>query len=199
MLKYFAILFMVLDHTNKILFQNEYYILTLIGRLAYPIFAYLAVYAYMYHTSNKLNYILRLFAFAIIAHPFHMYALDLGIYPLNILFSLSFGLLALYFYENKSLLLPIPLIAIFWCDYSYMTLLLFFGTYYFIKENSNIFFVLTYIFALMALNFFEYMYFIPFFFLLLAYFHDKQLSFKVNKYAFYIFYPFHFFLLGVLK
>lgn len=191
---------MVIDHINKIHFQNEYYLLTLIGRLAYPIFAYFAIYAYIYHTSNKGGYIIRLFIFAIIAQPFHMYALDLGFFPLNILFSICFGLLALYFYENEYyVLLPLPIIYTFWCDYSFMTILLFFTNYFFIKDKSNNYFIFAYILALMVLNLFQYLYFIPVFFLFLAYFHNKQFKFKVNKYAFYVFYPLHFLVLGVLK
>lgn len=199
MLKYFAVLFMVIDHINKILFNNEYYILTLIGRLAYPIFAYLAVYAYMFYTSDKLFYILRLLVFALLSQPFHMYGFDMGMFPLNILFSISLGLIALYSFERGYYyLLPIVSALSLWCDYSIFTIVLFFALYRFINEKSNVN-ILFFIVSLLILNGFEYMFYIPFFFLLLAYFEKKSLKITLNKYAFYIFYPFHFLILGVAR
>lgn len=190
---------MVIDHINKILFHNEYYILTLIGRLAYPLFAYLAVYAYMYYTSDKLMYIFRLLIFACISQPFHMYGFEMGMFPLNILFSISLGLISLYLFERGFFyLLPFTIAFSLWCDYSLFTVSLFFALYFFIKEksNSNILFFIA---SLMILNGFEYMFYIPFFFLLLAYFENRTFKIMLNKYAFYVFYPFHFLVLGVVK
>lgn len=199
MLKYIALLCMLLDHINKILFNNEYYILTLIGRLAYPLFIYLSVYAYVYYTSDKLRYMMRILAFAWIAQPFHMYGFDLGFAPLNILFSILFGLLTIYLFENKKyFLMLIPILFSLYADYSFLSIILFFATYFYIKNPSNIYLIVLFVVSLASLNLFEYMYFIPFF-LLLIFFQNISFKISMNKYFFYLFYPLHFLFLGVVK
>ena len=200
MLKYIAVLCMLLDHINKILFNNEYYILTLIGRLAYPLFIYLSVYAYVYFTSSKFLYMGRILTFAFIAQPFHMYGFGLGLAPLNILFSIFFGLCSLYLFEQKKYIYMIfPILFSLYADYSFLSIILFFATYLYIKNPSNIYFILLFIVSLASLNLFEYMYFIPLFFLLLIFFQNISFKISMNKYFFYLFYPLHFLVLGVVR
>lgn len=201
MLKYIAVLCMLLDHINKILFNNEYYILTLIGRLAYPLFIYLSVYAYIFYTSSKFLYIDRILNFALISQPFYMYAFNTwDVIPLNILFSICFGLTVIFCYEHKRYFyMIVPIFFSLFSDYSVLSIMLFLATYFFIKNRSNNLAICAYIVSLMALNLFEYMYFIPLFLLLLVL--SEKLSFKtsMNKYFFYLFYPLHFLILGAVK
>lgn len=200
MLKYIAVLCMLLDHINKILFNNEYYILTLIGRLAYPLFIYLSVYAYVYYTSSKFLYMNRVLTFAFIAQPFYMYGFGLGLAPLNILFSIFFGLCSLYLFEQKKYIYMIfPILFSLYADYSFLSIILFFATYFYIKNSSNIYFILLFVVSLASLNLFEYMYFIPLFFLLLIFFQNISFKISMNKYFFYLFYPLHFLILGVVR
>ena len=200
MLKYIAVLCMLLDHINKILFNNEYYILTLIGRLAYPLFIYLSVYAYVYYTSSKFLYMDRILTFAFIAQPFHMYGFDLGLAPLNILFSIFFGLCSLYLFEQKKYIYMIfPILFSLYADYSFLSIILFFATYFYVKNPSNIYLIVLYAVSLASLNLFQYMYFLPVFFLLLIFYQNISFKISMNKYFFYLFYPFHFLVLGVVK
>ena len=62
LLKYFAILFMVIDHIG-FKFYPEHIEFRYIGRLAYPTFAFLIIYNYIYNTSNKKKYLYRIFFF----------------------------------------------------------------------------------------------------------------------------------------
>ncbi|MFV0519807.1 MAG: TraX family protein [Lachnospirales bacterium] len=65
-LKIIALLTMALDHIGA-LYEIE--ALRVIGRIAFPLFAFMIAEG-MYFSRNKLNYIKKLFIFAIISEPF---------------------------------------------------------------------------------------------------------------------------------
>ena len=108
LLKYFAILFMVIDHIG-FMFYPEHIEFRYIGRLAYPTFAFLIIYNYIYNTSNKEKYLYRIFFFALISEPFHYYFVEeiflTNLYFANILFTLLIGLLIVHFFELKKYIL----------------------------------------------------------------------------------------------
>lgn len=112
-LKWIAIISMLIDHfasgflfayniTSVQDFQGMYANMRLVGRLAFPIFAFLIVQGYQ-HTSDIKKYIRNLFLFALISEvPF-----DLAFYkqPMywghqNIFFTLFLGIIALALYEK---------------------------------------------------------------------------------------------------
>ena len=104
-LKIIACISMLIDHTKFILGQSNF-INKYLGKLAFPIYAFLISEGYT-HTKNFKNYLARLLLFAVISQipayllfkPF----LDGELY-LNIFFTLALGLLAIRFYdkvENK--------------------------------------------------------------------------------------------------
>lgn len=67
----FAMLFMLLDHMWATVFTNAQW-MTQVGRLAYPIFAFMIVEGYT-HTKNLKKYVLRLLIFAVITEiPFNL-------------------------------------------------------------------------------------------------------------------------------
>jgi hypothetical protein len=109
-LKWIAIITMTIDHIGATLYP-ELAILRYVGRLSFPLFCYLLVLGFE-STRNVSNYFMRLFLFASISQaPFY---LALGIEPfesLNIFFTLSSGLLFIYFYQNNPLLTFLPLLA----------------------------------------------------------------------------------------
>lgn len=100
-LKTFAIISMLIDHTGAVLFP-EMLILRIIGRLAFPIFAFLLVEGY-FHTRDVQKYLTRLSIFAILSEvPF-----DLAFYGTvwhfehqNIFFTLFLGLWGIYFIDK---------------------------------------------------------------------------------------------------
>ncbi len=92
-----AMIFMLCDHLwGTIISGNEW--LTCIGRIAYPIFAFLLVEGY-FHTKNLKKYILRLFIFALISEiPFNLMKGSSITYILaqNVLWTFLIGIFMMY-------------------------------------------------------------------------------------------------------
>lgn len=91
-----AMVFMLCDHLwGTVVPGNEW--LTCVGRIAFPIFAFMLVEGY-FHTRNLKNYVLRLLAFAVISEvPFNVMMGSRLFYPVhqNVLWSflISIGLI----------------------------------------------------------------------------------------------------------
>lgn len=95
LLKWIALVLMVVDHIGLFFdFDSFRYI----GRVVYPIFAFLAAYNYINSTSNKIGYIKRICWWAVIAQvPYYLFiGTKTSSFNLNILFTLAFGLLVVY-------------------------------------------------------------------------------------------------------
>ena len=87
---------MTIDHIGLFLFP-QFFVLRLIGRLAFPIFAWLIANGAQHARDTKL-YLLRLVSFALISQiPFFLAhrQLDQTLWGLNIFFTLSLGLAAI--------------------------------------------------------------------------------------------------------
>ncbi len=112
-LKLFAIIFMFIDHVGAVFFPNKI-IFRIIGRLAFPIFAFQAGVGYS-HTKDKKKHILTLLIFAIISQiPFTLMCnIHSASTTLNVLFTFLFAMLIIYSDENiKNLIIKVPLITI---------------------------------------------------------------------------------------
>jgi len=100
-LKLIALVTMTIDHVGRFFFPQDIEWL-LVGRLAFPIFAWGIANGY-HHTKNVRQYIIRLSLFAIISQiPFTLTYVTLGYNPtvLNIFFTLLLGLCAIVLYEQ---------------------------------------------------------------------------------------------------
>ncbi len=109
-LKWVAIITMTVDHVGLALYP-EFTVLRVIGRIAFPLFAYLLVLG-MRSTCNLRTYFNRLLFFALVSQV--PYALVNGIQPwekLNIFATLILGMIVVYFIERSSLAFIAPLIA----------------------------------------------------------------------------------------
>jgi hypothetical protein len=214
LLKIIAIVTMVSDHIGKILYP-DLLLLQIIGRLSFPLFAYLVVLG-VESTKKPRKYMATLLSFAVIAQV--PYFLAFGIQPferLNILFSLFLCAVTLYFYNKRSPLALVPLLLsiILMTEGSYYVVLTAVGMKL-LKDKPKIGAL-----ALVALN-------LPFLFIpdfesqiqilsLLAvpliFLHIKgwlkkemlipenSLAYSTRKYFFYVFYPLHLALLFLIK
>lgn len=96
-LKLLACIFMLCDHVGFVLMNNNW-IMRAVGRLAFPIFAFLLVEGYR-HTSDIRKYFIRLFLFALISEvPFDLVTTGrlFDMQKQNIFFTLAAGLIVLY-------------------------------------------------------------------------------------------------------
>lgn len=96
-----AMLFMLCDHLWATLFPAQEW-LTCIGRLAFPIFAFMIAEG-CYYTSNVKKYMQRLFLFAVISEiPFNLIMGSSAIYPFhqNVLWTFLLGLLSIQIIEK---------------------------------------------------------------------------------------------------
>ncbi len=104
-LKWIAIVTMIIDHIGAVLYPESQYpdmvILRIIGRIAFPIFAFLIVEGYRY-TRDVQEYGMRLLIFALISEvPFDL-AFEKVPFTMdhqNVFFTLALGLLAVYVYD----------------------------------------------------------------------------------------------------
>lgn len=114
-LKWIAIFSMLIDHIGAAILRfikaptgtllnigDLYFVSRQIGRLAFPIFAFLVVQGYQ-HTSKLNSYIRNMIIFALISQPVFSYAFyNQPFYTghLNIFFTLTIGILGLALYEQ---------------------------------------------------------------------------------------------------
>ncbi len=214
-LKLIAIITMFIDHfgimINSQLFRH-------IGRISFVIFAFLISNG-IKHTKDKRIYIRNLFIFAFISEPFFDYFILNGIYNgmysystiamnfQNVFFTLGCGALSCYFYDmyllNKkyvyliitSILMPILIRS----DYSLYGALFIF-LFYLCKYNKSRF-LIAMLFAVLQYGLSKY-YIHMLFTFIGAYFiylyNDEKGKNYINKYVFYIFYPFHMYILTIM-
>jgi len=205
---------MVIDHIGKILYP-DLLLLRIIGRLSFPIFAYLIVLG-IESTKKPRKYMVTLLSFAVISQL--PYFLAFGIQPferLNILFSLFLSAVTIYFYNKKSLLAFVPLLLsiILPTEGSYYVVLTAVGMKL-LKDTPKLGAL-----ALFALNI-QFLFIpdldtqiqilallaVPLILLHIKNWLKKEilipensLAYSIRKYAFYVFYPLHLALLFSIK
>ncbi len=195
-LKIIGMIAMLIDHIGYIFFP-EHIILRIMGRIAFPIFAYHISVGYI-HTKDIKRYILRLFIFGAISQiPYRM--LFQG--GLNIFFTLLLGLVCIYALDHHRYILLIlfallPLFLNFEYGYYGLALIIIFhltknsknlsilgigliNLWYFLSNNYSI-----QIFSILAL---------------LPIYTPLKIDIRWNKYIFYVFYPMHIVILYYLK
>jgi hypothetical protein len=200
LLKWLAILTMSIDHVGAALYP-QYIIFRYIGRLSFPLFAYILVLG-LESTRDPKNYLIRLIIFAFISQiPFFL-AFDIKPWEhLNIFFTLSSGVLFLYLYEKKNFLFFIPLIvsAILRFDYGIYGILSISCMYFLRKDKklgASFFLLLNILFLSISTTQSISILALP-----LILLHNNgglKMTRKINaqymtwrKYFFYIFYPLH--------
>jgi hypothetical protein len=137
LLKWIAIITMTVDHVGAILYP-EFTVLRFIGRLSFPLFAYLLILG-IENTRNVRNYFVRLFIFALISQVPFFLALDYGpFYSLNIFFTLSSGLLFIYFFKKSPVFVLVPVFASLVLPFDYGIYgIAIIGCIFILKENTK--------------------------------------------------------------
>lgn len=209
-LKWIAIITMTIDHVGAIIYPTQI-VLRYIGRLSFPLFCYLIALG-VESTRNIEKYFMRLFIFSIISQvPFY---LALGFKPfetLNILFTLSSGVLFIHFLKKKDPLLILPLFAaaILNFDYGiYGTLSI--GCMYLLRRDTGLgitlFALFTVLFSTISITQLLSLFSIPIILLYKSYLFkmDREISGN-RKYPiwkkglYYAYYPLHLTLLYLIK
>lgn len=105
-IKIIAYISMFLDHIKYAIPETRNFATIFLGRLAFPLFAFVLTEGYI-HTKNLKKYYFRLIIFALISQiPYMLFIsmIENDIWQLNILFTLLLGLIAINIYdkfENK--------------------------------------------------------------------------------------------------
>lgn len=211
-IKIIACVTMVLDHIKYVYEPSINFATLYLGRIAFPLFAFLATEGYK-HTSNLKKYCNRLIIFGIISQiPFMIFRTYVGEWMmLNIMFTILFGILAISAFEKiKSKFLAILSVIviiisgdILRMDYgSYGILMIF--ILYLLKDSKfklTIFYILLVLSRYFFNNLFDFenifsIIFTIFPIIIILLYNGKEG--KKTKYFYYWFYPIHLIILDLI-
>ncbi len=202
MLKLIALITMLIDHVGFIFFPYD---LTwrLIGRLAFPIFAFGIAEGYTY-TRDWRKYLLRLLILAIISQP--IFLLTFKSSDLNVVFTLAGGLLLIHCYESlkpwflKYLSIILVLVSAWYFNFEYGALgVLLILVFYIFRKKPFLFIIIgSLIFVVYSImnQHLIYLGSIAALFLIQS---IPRKRLKLGRYFFYIFYPGHLLVLYLLS
>lgn len=211
---------MTIDHIGVVFGTPFYNLLRAVGRLSFPIFAFLITEGYV-HTKSFSKYFLRLLVLAVISEVIYDYVF-FGSFVYrganNIFFTLALGLLTLFLLDKSKglinryfkdkvdlfIILPITYLLIIvimglmgeFLNFSYGMLgILVISFFYLFKDNFPLAVISV---TLSTLILGEGIQYFSLFSLILIYFYNKKLG-KKSKLFFYLYYPLHILVLGFIK
>lgn len=225
-LKTIAMIAMTADHVTSVLYPNyptDWWILFLhiIGRLAAPVFWYFIAEGYHY-TRDVKRYAIRLFVFAIISHFAYNFAFGIPFIPFrtsvfnqtSVIWSLAWGLTALAIQDSRRLkpwqktLFIFGITGITFCaDWSCIAVLAILqigknrGNF---KKQMTMMMLWVSVYAAVYAVFINPVYGVLQLFAaltipLLKMYHGKQGAWKGMKWFFYIYYPLHLVICGLIR
>ena len=128
-LKIIALIFMLIDHSGKMLFPNILE-MRMLGRIAFPLYCWCLVVGFHY-TRSVPKYMLRILVIGLVSQPLYMKALDHTWLQPNIFLTLLIGLAALWGIREKwygshiwAPLLALGLSVVCQCDYGWRGVML---------------------------------------------------------------------------
>ena len=210
-LKIIAVVTMLVDHIG-FLFFPEQAIFRIIGRVAFPLFAFLIAEGFL-KTKDVKEYLKRLSIFAVISQaPFFFFERLAGEINLNlnILFTLALGVLALIFLAKvKNIFVKVIGVLGFLAiahfggfSYGIYGILSILGSYLFLKNRKAGIVTLSVLpllenVRLFLMNIF-FLQFFAMFSLIPIYFYNGKQGPKISRWLFYWFYPVHMAVLSLI-
>ena len=202
-LKIIAIITMFLDHYYRIIGGPEW--LSVLGRLAFPIFAFSISEGYS-HTKNVNKYLMRLLNFAIIIQLPNF--LEFQEYPLNIFFTLALGLFCLEILDNNKINIVVRYIVVLYLCFLAEKTGLDYGAYGVILiilfnklRNNKLYIFITFLslnLVILKIGNLSEMQIYSIFSLVPIFLYNGKKGYGM-KYFFYLFYPLHFIFLYFLN
>lgn len=221
-LKWLALISMTIDHIGVFLIPEDqilYVYFRIIGRLAFPIFAFLIAQGFL-HTKNIKKYILRLLSLAIVVefmllmfyliydvNMTHIPFLPNRLYLFNIVWMLLLGLFGLIILKkNSELSVPILLVMLIFSQFlAYgfygFGLIIVFGVFKNYKDQMKYAIPLTIVYSIMPLldgNNISYVQLFSLIPLGILYFYNQKRGYN-QKYLFYVYYPLHILILFLIS
>lgn len=227
-LKVIAIIAMTIDHIADLLYPGMpnniiTNILHIIGRLTAPIMFFFICEGFFY-TKNLKKYITRLFAFALISHFAYCFSFGINYIPFStgeifnqtsIMWTLAWSVIALYIvYEKNNLkewqkwllviLIDVITFSADWSCIGVMIILSMYGNRENLEKQMKGMMFWTSIYALVSFIFVNKIYGIIQLFVILVYpllrrYNGEKGKAKWLKWFFYIYYPLHLVIIGVLR
>ena len=209
-IKWIAIISMTFDHFHHIVLNDGEYleILTHIGRLAFPLFAFLIAYNLQNSTKRTSSYVINLLLLGITTQGVHNTTISMNEPAvLNMGFTFALGILTIFLYERAfykketlSFLLFMGILGL--CialpiEYGVIGVLLTLSFWLFLKDIRYAIAIIVLLFSINSP--------IATFFSLLSLcliFTATRINIKINrtpKFFFYAFYPVHLAILGLIK
>lgn len=193
-LKLIGVFSMLIDHIGAFLYP-QHAVLRIIGRIAFPIFAYQVPIGYQM-TSNKKSYFKRLLIFGIISqYPYYLLNQN---YKLNIFFTFALAILGISALEKSKywkffIIAPASLLV----DYGIYGVAMILGFYFIKNEWKQVSFwaIITLIYALYFQSIIQFYSFLSIFLI----YKFNYFKIKLPKYFFYMFYPLHLLLIYFIK
>ena len=227
-LKVIAIIAMTIDHIADLLYPGMpnniiTNILHIIGRLTAPIMFFFICEGFFY-TKNLKKYITRLFAFALISHFAYCFSFGINYIPFctgeifnqtSIMWTLAWSVIALYIVYEKNnfkewqkwllvILIDVITFSADWSCIGVMIILSMYGNRENLEKQMKGMMFWTSIYALVSFIFVNKIYGIIQLFVILVYpllrrYNGEKGKAKWLKWFFYIYYPLHLVIIGVLR
>lgn len=219
-LKVIALVTMTIDHIGVIFGTIFYDIMRAVGRISFPIFAFLLTEGFI-HTKSFTKYFLRILALAFISELIYDYFFfDTLYYPdaNNIFFTLALGLITLYLFDKSKKLvakfcdtrieskLILSMMYVFiivimgtiagYLNFDYGVLGILIISFFYLFKDHYLLLVLS--IGLATLLFDSPVQLFSLISLIFIYLYDKRLG-KKCKWFFYLYYPVHILVLGLIS
>ncbi len=226
-LKMIAIIAMTIDHITDLIFPGFpanpiAIILHIIGRLTAPIMWFFICEGY-YYTHNIKKYILRLLGFAVISHFAYCFAFGISPIPFNtgvfnqtsVMYPLFISVLVMWLQDAKigmeKWLKQVVIFILIWsalpADWSCIAVLAIMGMYKYrgnVKKQIASMMIWVILYAVVSYLFVNAVYGIIQLFVILVYpllkqYNGQRGKKKWTKWLFYIYYPAHLIIIGILR